>query len=194
VSINGVAAGMKSVAVVDGKLEVFFVVPTALPIDPTNGSSYPLVINDNGAEYKSNVLLVAARPDVFTTGTPGPGGRAKMFNVTNRVPTTEPFTVFTVMIRGGRRVSSHMRLYLTGVGSFSANSTLTVRIGNATAAAGSILSAPVLVEPGVYYVDFTMPSSLRGAGDQPVVVTVTVGGVNFTSRLDDTAPKVFILD
>jgi hypothetical protein len=38
-----------------------------------------------------------------------------------------------------------------------------------------------------------MPTTLIGSGDRPVVVTITVGGVNFTSRLDDTAPKVFII-
>ena len=44
----------------------------------------------------------------------------------------------------------------------------------------------MLVEPGVYTIDFLMPSALAGAGDQPIVVTVNAGGVNFSSRLDDT--------
>jgi hypothetical protein len=45
----------------------------------------------------------------------------------------------------------------------------------------------------VYFLDFSMPTTITGRGDQPVVVTVTVGGVDFVSRLDDTAPKVFIV-
>jgi hypothetical protein len=120
----------------------------------------------------------------------GPGGRAKIFNVTNRVPTTEPFTVFTVMLRGGKRVPSHMRLYLTGVTAGTAASAISIRIGSQTVIAQS---SPVLVEPGVYTIDFALPSALNGAGDQPIVVTVNAGGVNFSSRLDDTAPKLFIL-
>jgi hypothetical protein len=67
---------------------------------------------------------------------------------------------------------------------------ISVRIGSQSATATSV---PTLVEPGVYTVDFTMPTALNGAGDQPVVVTVTVNGVTFQSRLDDTAPRIFIL-
>jgi uncharacterized protein (TIGR03437 family) len=156
------------------------------------GTEYPVVLNNNGSVLKSTVVLVPARPDIFTFDGVGPGGRAKVFNVTNRVPTTEPFTVFTVMIRGGRRVPSRLRLYLTGVENISSAS-ISIRIGSVTLTGTNIASAAVPVEPGVYTVDFVLPSTLAGAGDQPIIVTVSAGGVNFSSRLDDTAPRLFIL-
>jgi hypothetical protein len=68
-----------------------------------------------------------------------------------------------------------------------------IRIGNQTITGAQILTGSVLVEPGVYTVDFRLPGALNMAGDQPIVVTVNVGGVTFTSRLDDTAPRIFIL-
>ena len=184
-SINGVGCGLKAVS----RHSIQFIVPPGLAADAA-GTSYPVVLNNNGYVVKSTVVLVPARPDIFTFTGVGPGGRAKLFNVTNRVPTTEPFTVFTVMLRGGRRVPSHLRLYLTGVSVGTAPTSISVRIGPQTVIAQT---SPVLVEPGVYTVDFLLPSALNGAGDQPIVVTVNGGGVNFVSRLDDTAPRVFIL-
>ena len=184
-TINGVGAGLKSVSL----HSITFVVPPGLAADPA-GTSYPVVVNNNGFVAKGTVILVPARPDVFTFSGIGAGGRAKLFNVTNRVPTTEPFTVFTVMLRGGKRVPSHMRLYLTGVTENIAPNSISIRIGDQTVIAAT---SPVLVEPGVYTVDFAMPAGLQGEGDQPIVVTVNGNGVNFSSRLDDTASRVFIL-
>ncbi|MDQ6786727.1 MAG: hypothetical protein M3033_07945, partial [Acidobacteriota bacterium] len=60
-------------------------------------------------------------------------------------------------------------------------------------ASGSILGDAVLREPGVYSIDFALPSTLNGAGDQPIIITVTGGGQTFQSRLDDTAPRFRIL-
>jgi len=131
-------------------------------------------------------------PDIFTFTPAGPGGRAKIFNVTNRVPRTEPFTVFTIMLRGGKRVPSHMRIYVTGVDSIGA-ANISIRIGSVTITGTGIVTGATLLEPGVYTIDFTLPSTLQGAGDQPVIITVTSGTTNFSSRLDDTAPRVSIL-
>jgi putative intracellular protease/amidase len=83
-------------------------------------------------------------------------------------------------------------LYLTGVHGL-AGSTFTIRIGSATISGALVTSNAVLVEPGVYAVDFTLPATLNRAGDQPVIVSVTIGGVTYTSRLDDTAPRTSIL-
>ena len=168
-----------------------FVLPPALTSAADGSIKYPMVINVNGTVFKTTMTIMPARPDIFTfSAVPGPGGRAKVYNVTNRVARTEPFTVQTIMIRGARRVPSKMRIYLTGVtGNIGAN-LISVRIGSQSATATSV---PTLVEPGVYTVDFTMPTALNGAGDQPVVVTVTINGVTFQSRLDDTAPRIFIL-
>jgi hypothetical protein len=80
----------------------------------------------------------------------------------------------------------------TGVAN-AAGSVMTIRIGSVTIMGVSNAVAPPSEEPGVYTIDFTLPATLNGAGDQPIVVTVTVSGTSFSSRLDDTAPRVRIL-
>jgi hypothetical protein len=57
----------------------------------------------------------------------------------------------------------------------------------------NVLTGGVLVEPGVYTVDFQLPPELNMAGDRPIIVLVNVNGTIFQSRLDDTAPRLFIL-
>ena len=156
-------------------------------------SNTAVVVNNNGVILRGNITIVPARPDIFTDLiTPGPNGRARIFNATNRVLTREPFTVRTFRLRGSRLVPSVLRVYLTGVNNISA-SAITVRIGSTVIPAASIVSAAVLVEPGVYTIDFTLPPEIAGAGDQPIVVSVLVNGIVYTSRLDDTAPRLFIL-
>ena len=185
-AVNGVAVGLKSVS----PNQIVFVTPPALG-GVVAGTNYDVGININGELINTKITIVPARPDIFNhAGTPTPGGRAKLFNVTNRVRTTEPFTVTTVQIRGGTRVASKMRLYLTGVANVPA-SAITIRIGSVTIVPTT--GAVPAEEPGVYTIDFTMPASLNQAGDQPIVVTVTAGGTAFPSRLDDTAARVFIL-
>jgi len=187
VTINGAAAGIKSVS----QNEVLFVVPPALPTVAA-GTTYPIVINNNGTVFRGTITLVPARPDIFTTSAvPGPGGRARIFNATNRVLTGEPITITTVRTRGGRRVPTVLRVFLTGVGGVP-SSAITIRVGNRDIT-GTAISAPVLREPGVYSIDFTLPIELRGAGDVPIIVTVTASGTTFQSRLEDTAPLFRIL-
>ena len=191
-SINGVACGLKSVT----DREIFFVAPPALS-STTAGTVYPLVINNNGTQIKTNITIVPARPDIFTDlPGPGPFGRAQVVNATNRVQTTEAFTVTTIRVRGGtqgnQRVPTILRLRLTGVANTS-SATFTIRIGSVSIAGSQVLTGGVLVEPGVYTVDFTLPPSLDMAGDQPIIVTITANGVMFISRLDDTAPRLRIL-
>lgn len=114
------------------------------------------------------------------------------FNVTNRVRTTEPFTVTTIRIRGGVRVPTVLRLRLTGIAN-TVPAVISIRIGSTTITGSQVLTGGVLVEPGIYTVDFILPPELNGRIDQPVVVTVNAGGVLFTSRLDDTAPRLSFL-
>lgn len=188
-TIGGAACGLKMVS----RRQIMFTVP--LGVFPREGLEVtrPVVINNNGTVIKGNVTIVLGRPDIFTSNVvPGPGGRARLQNVVNRVPTTEPFNVTTVRLRGGVRVPTVLRLYATGI--FIPNSAAvayTVRIGSVT------INVPAQVavqrEPGVFSIDFTLPPTLQGAGDQPVVLTMTVGGQTFTSRLDDTAPRTRIL-
>lgn len=186
--------GLKSVNRLTNRYEIVFVVPPGLT-GSTAGTSYPLVINQNGTIYRSTVTVVRARPDIFTNlPVPGPLGRALAENVTNPVHTTEPFTVATVRIRGGVRVPSLIRLKLTGVQGIGAPS-IAIRIGSQTipATGATVQTGGILVEPGVYTVDFQLPFALNGAGDQPIVVMVTVDGVTYSSRLDDTSARIAIL-
>jgi uncharacterized protein (TIGR03437 family) len=187
-TINGAACGLKSVS----RHRIEFIVPPALA-SVLAGTTYPLVINNRGTQLKTMVTIVPAQPDIYNTaGIVGPGGRAKIFNVTNTVHTTEPFAVRTILRHGNRLVPSVLRVYLTGVAGLSAAS-VNVRIRDSIISGTSILSSAVLVEPGVYTIDFQLPAALSGAGDQPIVVFLTVNGFTFSSRLDDTAARLFIL-
>jgi hypothetical protein len=93
------------------------------------------------------------------------------------------------MRKGNKLVPTRLRIYVTGVGPF-APSFISVRIRDSIMPA---ITVPKEVEPGVFTFDFLLPAALNGAGDQPVVVIVTEGGAAFTSRLDDTTSRVFIL-
>ena len=184
-TINGAAAGLKSVS----RRQITFVVPPALSSGVT-GTAYPLVVNSSGVVFRSSITIIPTRPDIFTTlAAPAPNGRARIFNITNTVFRTEPFDVTTLRLRGGRRVPTVLRLFLTGVEGAPASIT-SIRIRDVTI---TPTTAAILREPGVYSFDFTLPATLRGAGDVPIIVTVTAGGVTFQSRLDDTAPQFRIL-
>jgi hypothetical protein len=191
-TIGGIACGLKSVS----RHEIVFVVPPVLA-SAVAGTPFPVVINNNGTVFKGSVTIVPTRPDIFTNlPVPAPFGRALAENVTNTVHTTEPFTVTTIRTRGGRRVPTELRLKVTGIANipFEARTTvITVRIGGVRIQGTQILTGSVLVEPGVYTVDFQLPAALNMAGDQPVIVEINVGGTIFTSRLDDTAPRLSIL-
>lgn len=186
-TVNGAAVGLKSVR----KGEIVFVVPPGLT-STNDGTVYPVVVNNNGIVFRGSITIVPTRPDIFTFSTvPGPNGRARIFNVTNTVFRTEPFNVTTLKLRGGRRVPTVLRLFLTGVNNVS-TSLISVRIGSVTLVP-TINTFPVLREPGVYSIDFTLPPELLGAGDVPIIVTVNANGVTYQSRLDDTAPRFVIL-
>ncbi len=186
-TVNGAAAGLKSV----GQRQIVFVVPPGLAGSDA-GTVYPVVINNNGVIFRGSITVVPARPDIFTNLlSPGPGGRARIFNATNRVLTTEPFTVRTFRLRGSRLVPSVLRVYLTGVTENLSAGAITIKIGGRENI--GILAAPRLVEPGVYTIDFAMPPELAGAGDQPIIISVLINGIIYRSRLDDTAPRLFIL-
>ena len=187
-TINGYACGLRSVS----QHRIEFVVPPGL-ISNIAGQNYPIVINNNGTVMRNTVTIVPVRPDIFNNQMSlEPLGRAKLFNVTNTVQTTEPFTVRTIKRKGNRLVPSVLRLYATGIAHVTAAG-FTIRIGSVTIPATSVTTNATLVEPGVYTVDFLLPPSLEGAGDQPIVVTVTVGTTSFSSRLDDTTSRVRIL-
>lgn len=187
-TLNGAACGIRSVTA----HKVEFVLPAYIATAPA-GTSYPLVLFNNGLVMKTNVTLVPARPDIFNfEGIIGPGGRTKVYNVTNRVRTTEPFTVTTRRIKPFGRVASILRVYLTGAQAATPSNT-TIRIGSFGTLVVPVLTNAVQVEPGVYTIDFALPPGLDRGGDQPIIITITINGVSFSSRLDDTATRVRIL-
>ena len=188
-TINGAACGLKSV----GNGEILFVIPRAINLNSTADTVYSVVININGKVIKDTITIVPTRPDIFLlSGIPMPNGRARIFNATNRVLTREPFTVTTIRRKGARRVQTVLRLFLTGVEGVPA-SFINIRIGNTDLAASQIASDAVLREPGVYSVDFALPDTFDKAGDVPIILSITVGGVTYQTRLDDTAPQFRIL-
>lgn len=187
VSINGVACYIKSVS----RHQIVFVVPYAIS-SALEGTKYPIVVNNNGTVFRGDVTIVPTRPDIFSTEF-GPGGRVlDALNVTNRVHTTEPFTVNTVLIRGGRRVATRIRIKLTGIANVDP-SVIFVKIGNSLIPPSSVITGGVLIEPGVQTLDFLLPVALNGMGDQPVTVEINANGVLFSSRLADTAPVINFL-
>ena len=187
-TINGAACGLKYVS----RHRIDFVVPPGLP-SSTTGTTYPLVIISNGTVFRSTVTIVPARPDIFRLdGAEAAGGRAKLFNVTNRVFRTEPFPVRTLRIRPRGFTATRLRLFATGVSTGTVG-TIRIRIGTSTTTGVTVVGSAVLVEPGVYTIDFDLPPDLRGVGDQPVVLSITISGETFSGRSDDTTSRVFIL-
>ncbi|HEX9928402.1 MAG TPA: hypothetical protein VGB02_07710 [Pyrinomonadaceae bacterium] len=187
-SINNVAAGIYSVDSARG--EVRFVTPAGLA-----PGTYPIVLNDNGRISRGTVIIVAAQPDIFRRDdTAAGGGRASVFNVTTGVAMQgEPFAIRSIRLRGGYNVvQTRLRVFLTGVQGLAAGA-FTIKIGTITIPAANILTGATPTDrPGVYSVDFLLPPEVAGQGDAPIVITV-VGGGTFTTRPDDTAPRVRIL-
>lgn len=185
-AVNGVACGIKSVS----QHQIEFVLPIALG-SVLEGTKYPFVVTSNGTKFKGELLIVPARPDIFTNRVvPGPGGRAQAVNATNRVHTAEPFNTQTILIRGGRMVQTVLRVRATGVANAAAG-VFDLRIGDKTIPGA--VNESIMVEPGVFIIDFRLPSNMTGIGDQPMILTITANGTPFRSRLDDTAPRVRIL-
>lgn len=190
VTINGAAAGLHFVST--GEIE--FVVPQGLAAT-TGTTTYPVVINNNGSVIRGTIQILPAQPDIFTS-TKGPGGRASVLNFTNpNGGTPEPFTVTTTYLNPqGQTVTepTRLRIFLTGVRGVT-KSQITVRIGTTDLTGSAILTDAIATDmPGVYSIDVQLPASLAGAGDVPIIVSVTINGQTFTSRPADTAPHITI--
>jgi uncharacterized protein (TIGR03437 family) len=101
----------------------------------------------------------------------------------------EPFTV-TSANETGAIVPTRLRIVLTGVRGVTA-SQITVTIGT-TALTGTAIKSDALPRdaPGFYQIDVELPASLAGAGDVPVIVSVTISGTTFTSRPANAAPPL----
>ncbi len=185
-SINGLACGIKSVS----QHQIVFVVPQGIG-SVLEGTKYKFVVKNNSVKFTGDVVIVPTRPDIFTNfPVAGPGGRAQAFNATNRVLTPEPFNTQTIRVRGGVMGPTVLRVRATGIANARA-AVFSLRIGGSTVVGA--VSNSLMVEPGVYTVDFRLPLSMTGTGDQPVILSITTSGTTFFSRLDDTASRTFIL-
>ncbi len=164
-----------------------------------------VVIFNNGALIRTSLLLNAAQPDIATT-TNGPGGRAVALNVTNNCVsgTIEPFTVTSSRPTGGvctatttETVATRLQFIVTGMRGVTAPATVTVRIGTTDiVGTADATTSPIAISPtntpGFDQITVTLPASLAGAGDVPVIITVTSTAGTFTSRPADTAPRITI--
>ena len=180
-SINGAAAGLYHV---EGG-EIHFVVPIGLR--PGIGT---VVVNNNGKVFRGFVPLIGAQPDIFTIPR-GPGGRAVICNVTNTAVSgcvMEPFSV-TSADSTGALVPTVLEIHLSGVRA-ALPAEITVTIGTTAITASSVRNNLNMF--GEDLVTITLPASLAGAGDVPVVVTLTRSGGTVQSRATATAPHVTI--
>jgi len=186
VSVDGAAAGLYFVGATEKQIN--FVVPVAV----RSGLGIVAVnILDGGANtdtlVRGQVQIVPGQPDIFAIA-----GRALAFNVTkplNRTP--EPFNV-TSTNDSGATVPTVIELNVTGLRN-ALVSEVSVTVGTTAIPAAQILSVkPNLNMPGWDIVNFSLPSSLAGAGDVPVIVTFTRAGFTATSRPADSAPKIHI--
>ena len=191
-SIEGYAAGLYFVG--NAEKQINFVVPIAAAPGLRN-----VVVNilDAGANtdttFRGLVNITPVQPDIFTT-TGDAGGRALACNVTN--PTLsgcigEPFSV-TSMDASGATVPTVIALSVTGARQ-ALPAEVTVTVGTTAITGGAILSVqPNREMPGFDVITFTLPASLAGAGDVPVVVTVSKNGITTVSRPAATAPHITI--
>lgn len=201
VSIFGSAAGLYFVS--PGQIN--FVVPIGFSAVTT---PLAVVINNNGAVIRTSLLINPAQPDIFTS-TNGALGRAAVLNVTNPciAPPGEPFAVTTTRPKGSgsgdctsaetETVPTRLLIMLTGTRNI-ATSAVTVRIGTtdivgtADVTTGPIKFSGASNTPGFDQIIVELPATLAGAGDVPIIVTVTTSAGAFSSRPADSAPRITI--
>jgi len=190
-SVNGGAAGLYFVG--DAEKQINFVMPVAAV---TGLGTVAVNINNPGAgtdtSLRGLVQIIAGQPDIFST-TGDAGGSAIAVNVTNpnlRLP--PPFNV-TSTDASGNTVPTVVELSLTGI-RVALKAEITVTVGTTVISGDSIvLTQSNRQMPGFDIINFTLPASLAGAGDVPIVVTFTrSSAVTTTSRSDGTAPIIHI--
>jgi uncharacterized protein (TIGR03437 family) len=191
VSVNGAAAGLYFVG--NAEKQINYVTPVGL----SNGLGTVAVnILDSGAGtdtlLRGFTQIIPSQPDIFSS-TGDAGGSAIAVNVTNpslRLP--PPFNI-TSTDASGNTVPTVVELSVTGV-RLALKSELTVTIGTTAITGDAIVlkdSNPEM--PGFDIINITLPASLAGAGDVPIVVTFTrASSATTTSRSDTTAPIIHI--
>jgi uncharacterized protein (TIGR03437 family) len=197
VELNGVSLGVGGAAaglyfVGNAEKQINFVMPIGLPAGLGN-----VVVNvlDSGANtdtiIRGLVQVVGAQPDLFTT-TNDAGGNAIAFNVTNPNQRLSPPFNVTSDDGTGNQVPTIVELNLTGI-RVTLKTELGITIGTTVLDNSTIsLSKSNLEMPGFDIINFTLPASLAGAGDVPVIVTFTRTGFTTSSRSAATAPKIHI--
>lgn len=195
VSVGGAAAGLYFVG--DSPAEgISFVMPVGF----STGVA-PVVVNDqrnnNGTAFRGFLQIVPSQPDIFTD-TNGAGGIAMVCNVTNTSTSgciTGPFKV-TTADSTGTQVPTVLEIWVTGTRLALAGETKVSFVDGTT----TIDVVPTSVRPntnkfGFDLITITLPASLAGMApiDYKLIVTVTKGGTNFTSRPSATAPQVTII-
>ena len=203
VAVNGAAAGLYFVS----PTQINFVVP--LGVAASSSPATVVVHASNGSILRSQLLIIAAQPDIFTTAN-GPGGRAVSLNITNQCVqgTPEPaagFPVTTPRPTGNNcaattteNVPTEVLFFVTGVRNVTtAQTSVNIRSVAAggrdvTISGANITNVAPTRTAGFEQIVVRLPADLAGAGDSTVVVTVTIGGATFTSRPVATAPRVRI--
>jgi uncharacterized protein (TIGR03437 family) len=189
VSVNGAAAGLYFVG--NASKQINFVMPIGVQVGL---GTVAINVLNNAANTdtltRGLVQIVAGQPDIFTT-TNDAGGRAAALNVTNpNARTSEPFSVMSTDASGAS-VATVIELTVTGV-RFAAPADITVTVGTTAISGSSILAVrPNPEMPGFDIINFTLPSSLAGAGDVPIQVQFA-RGITTVSRPADTAPHITI--
>jgi uncharacterized protein (TIGR03437 family) len=191
VSVNGAAAGLYFVG--QASKQINFVVPIGM----TAGVK-TVVVNSRmggGIQFRGSLLIVPTQPDIFTT-TNDAGGRAAVLNVTNPMaPMGEPFSV-TSTDGSGNTVPTILEITLTGV---RGATTTEIKVSIVTATGTTDITGDAILRvspqremPGFDIIHFRLPASLAGAGDVPIIVTVTRSGAAAVSRPEASAPHITI--
>ncbi|HEX8475206.1 MAG TPA: hypothetical protein VF666_14345 [Pyrinomonadaceae bacterium] len=205
VSFNNAAAGLYFVS----PTQINFVIPPALAASTT--PARVVVYNRNSNTLiRSSLVLNAAQPDIWTT-TNGAGGRAAAFNATDKCATptmTEPFNVQTtrrkVLADGTcsltetETVDTEVLFLVTGMRGVTLGATgasVSVQIKGAkdvTLTGDRIVAVRPSNTAGFDELIVRLSPDLAASGDSTVVISVTIGGVTFTSRPIDSAPRITI--
>jgi hypothetical protein len=190
-AVNSHAAGLYFVG--NAEKQINFVMPVSAA--PGLGTVAVNILNagaNTDTILRGFTQIVVAQPDIFTS-TMDALGDAVAVNVTNpnlRLP--PPFNV-TSTDSSGNTVPTVVELSLTGT-RLAARTEITVTIGTTSLSGEAVVLAksnPAM--PGWDIINFTLPASLAGAGEVPIVVTFTrIGSVTTNSRPADTAPKIRI--
>jgi uncharacterized protein (TIGR03437 family) len=200
-SINNAAAGLYFVS----PTEIQFVVPAGLTPLAAGSATYPVVIHVNDGStvrtIRSALQIVQAQPDIFTR--PEAPTRAFVFNVTNGTSMGEPPDGFPVTSpnMAGAPSPTILAIFLTGVRNPAiTRANVTVSIGDRNLTGNDIVQLTSGSErafrptdmPGVDQLNLQLRADMAGLGDQPLVISVTIGGQTFTSRPAATAPRIRI--